>query len=193
MAKSATRMRFEQAFKEARNSGDKTFEFEGKSYSTRMAGEGESPKKSIPLPPKRDVPRENDPEKSYPAEPMEASPKGYYNQKLDDAAAAGPAVTVNSEMPQKRYGTVRSGFYRAGENDVQGPDMPPTTGRLRTVGGNMAETNAGYPTDKSEDNSGYRKGGMVKKKSGGMMKKKSGGSVRGAGIAQRGKGKMRMC
>ena len=193
MAKSATRMRFEQAFKEARNSGDKTFEFEGKSYSTRMAGEGESPKKSIPLPPKRDVPRENDPEKSYPAEPMEASPKGYYNQKLDDAAAAGPAVTVNSEMPQKRYGTVRSGFYRAGENDVQGPDMPPTTGRLRTVGGNMAETNAGYPTDKSEDNSGYRKGGMVEKKSGGMMKKKSGGSVRGAGIAQRGKGKMRMC
>jgi hypothetical protein len=57
----------------------------------------------------------------------------------------------------------------------------------------MAETNAGYPTDKSESETGYRKGGMVKKKSGGMMKKKSGGSVRGAGIAQRGQGKMRMC
>jgi hypothetical protein len=39
----------------------------------------------------------------------------------------------------------------------------------------------------------YRKGGMVKKKSSGAVKMKSGGSVRGAGIAQRGKGKMRMC
>jgi hypothetical protein len=129
----------------------------------------------------------DDPEK--PAPPMEASPKGYYNQKLDDAAAAGPAVTVNSEMPQKRYGTVRSGFYRAGEDETQGPEKPPTTGRLRTVGAKMAEENAGYPTEET----GYRKGGMVKKKSGGMMKKKSGGSVRGGGIAQRGQGKMRMC
>lgn len=198
MAKSAMRMRFDRAFREARDAGEKTFEFEGKSYNTRMAGEGGSPKKSTPLPPRRDVPREDDPEK--PAPSMESSPRGYYNQKLDDAAAAGPAVTVNSEMPQRRYGTVRSGFYRAGEDEVQGPEKPPTTGRLRTVGAKMAEENAGYPTDSSEE-TGYRKGGMVKKKSGGMMKKKSGGTVkmksggavRGGGIAQRGQGKMRMC
>jgi len=183
-------MRFEQAFKEARNSGDKTFEFEGKSYSTRMAGEGGSSKKSVPLPPKRDIPRVDDPEKSYPSE--EASPRGYYNQKLNDDAEKGSSVTVNSDMKQGRYGTVRSGFYRAGENDVQAPEKPPTTGRLRTVGQNMVEKNAGFPVDKEsvskpiegyEDS--YRKGGMVKKK--------SGGSVRGAGIAQRGQGKMRMC
>jgi hypothetical protein len=64
----------------------------------------------------------------------------------------------------------------------------------------MAEENAGYPINPS-DETGYRKGGMVKKKSGGTMKKnyggmvkmKSGGAVRGGGIAQRGQGKMRMC
>jgi hypothetical protein len=90
------------------------------------------------------------------------------------------------------------------ENDstdaVQGPEKPPTTGRLRTVGQNMVEKNAGFPVDKEsvskpvegyEDS--YRKGGMVKKKSSGMMSMKSGGAVRGAGIAQRGRGKMRMC
>lgn len=37
----------------------------------------------------------------------------------------------------------------------------------------------------SSSGSRYKKGGMVKKK--------SGGSVRGAGLAQRGQGKMRMC
>jgi len=181
MAKSATRMRFEQAFRDARNSGEKTFEFEGKSYSTRMAGEGKSAEKSIPLPPKRDIPREDDPEKTAP--PMESTP----------TPMRRPPGSVG-EAPRAR----RSPFERMpnpyeAEPQVQGPEKPPTTGRLRTFGGNMAETNAGYPTDKSESETGYRKGGMVKKKSGGMMKKKSGGSVRGAGIAQRGQGKMRMC
>ena len=56
------------------------------------------------------------------------------------------------------------------------------------------------PEDNPEEG-GFRKGGAVKMKSGGMMKKnyggmvkmKSGGSVRGAGAAQRGQGKMRVC
>jgi hypothetical protein len=93
-------------------------------------------------------------------------------------------------------------------NEVQGPEKPPTTGRLRTVGQNYVEKNAGMPSDAATVSKpvegyeeSYRKGGMVKKKSGGMMKKnyggmvkmKSGGAVRGAGAAQRGQGKMRMC
>jgi hypothetical protein len=180
MAKSATRMRFERAFRDARDAGEKTFEFEGKSYSTKM--------KATPTPPKRDVPRVDD----------EPSPP--YSDAPSPSAVARPAPAESSVVtdPQtgivpRRYGTVRSGFYRAGENEVQGPEKPPTMGRLRTVGGNMAETNAGYPAEKPLEETGYRKGGMVKKKSGGMMKKKSGGSVRGGGIAQRGHGKMRMC
>ena len=156
MAKSATRMRFDRAFKDARDSGDKTFEFEGKSYNTRIAGEGKSSGKSVPLPPKRDVPTVEDPEKKYPEEPVEASPRGYYNQKLNEDGESKPFFKLNSEMPQKRYGTVRTG------------------------------------EESTSSEEGYRKGGMVKKKSGGMMKK-SGGSVRGAGVAQRGQGKMRMC
>ena len=180
MAKSAMRMRFDRAFKEARDAGEKTFEFEGKSYNTRMAGEGGASKRSAPLPPMRDIPREDDPEK--PAPPMESTP----TPRRRPSGNAG-------EAPMAR----RSPFERMpnpyeAEAQVQGPQKPPTMGRLRAVGAKMAEENAGYPINPS-DETGYRKGGMVKKKSGGMMKKKSGGSVRGGGIAQRGQGKMRMC
>jgi hypothetical protein len=175
-------MRFEQAFKEARNSGDKTFEFEGKSYSTRMAGEGKSAEKPIPTPPKRDVPREDDPEK--PAPPAEAAIPTPMRRPSGNAGEA----PIGRRSPFERMPNP----YEAESPDaVQGPEKPPTTGRLRTFGGKMAEENAGYPINPS-DETGYRKGGMVKKKSGGMTKK-SGGSVRGAGIAQRGQGKMRMC
>jgi len=183
MAKSATRMRFEQAFRDARNSGEKTFEFEGKSYSTRMAGGGKSAEKSIPTPPKRDVPREDDPEK--PAPSMESIP----TPMRRPSGNAGEAP-VSRRSPFER---MPNPYDAESPDAVQGPQKPPTMGRLRTFGGNMAETNAGYPSEKPMEETAYRKGGMVKKKSGGMMKKKSGGSVRGGGIAQRGQGKMRMC
>lgn len=186
MAKSATRMRFERAFRDARNSGDKTFEFEGKSYSTRMAGEGKSAEKSIPTPPKRDVPREDDPEK--PAPPAEAA---------IPTPMRRPSGNAGEDPTGRRSPFERMPNPYEAEAQVQGPEKPPTTGRLRTVGAKMAEENAGYPTEET----GYRKGGMVKKKSGGMVKKKSGGAVkmksggavRGGGIAQRGQGKMRVC
>jgi len=181
MAKSATRMRFEQAFKEARNSGDKTFEFEGKSYSTKT--------KPTPTPPKRDVPREDD-FPSTPDAPSQEKPQPMRRPSGNAGEAPMARRSPFERMPNP---------YEA-EAQVQGPEKPPTTGRLRTFGGKMAEENAGYPINPS-DETGYRKGGMVKKKSGGMMKKnyggmvkmKSGGAVRGAGIAQRGQGKMRMC
>lgn len=186
MAKSATRMRFEQAFRDARNSGEKTFEFEGKSYSTRMAGDGGASKKSAPLPPTRDVPREDDPEKSFTDYPDMKTPPAPMRRPSGDAGAAPVGRRSMFERMPNPYDKESPGA-------VQGPEKPPTTGRLRTVGGNMAETNAGYPSEKPMEETAYRKGGMVKKKSGGMMKKKSGGSVRGAGAAQRGQGKMRMC
>jgi len=46
MAKSNTRKRFEEKFRTERAAGNKTFEFEGKMYSTELA-------KAAPLPPKR--------------------------------------------------------------------------------------------------------------------------------------------
>jgi hypothetical protein len=182
-------MRFERAFKDARDAGEKTFEFEGKSYNTKM--------KSTPMPPKRDVPRMDDfpstpdapsQEKSYPAEVEKPQPMRRPSGNAGEAPMARRSPIERMPNP-----------YEA-EAQVQGPEKPPTTGRLRTVGAKMAEENAGYPINPS-DETGYRKGGMVKKKSGGtmkknyggMMKKKSGGAVRGAGIAQRGQGKMRMC
>jgi len=189
MAKSAMRMRFDRAFKEARDAGEKTFEFEGKSYNTRMAGEGGASKRSAPLPPTRDIPREGDPEK--PAPPMESTPTPMRRPSGNAGEAPRARRSPFERMPNP---------YEA-EAQVQGtPAPPPKTGRLKPLGQNIVETNAGYPINPS-DETGYRKGGMVKKKSsgavkmksGGMVKKKSGGAVRGAGAAQRGQGKMRMC
>ena len=173
-------MRFEQAFKDARNSGDKTFEFEGKSYSTRMAGEGKSAEKSIPTPPKRDVPREDDPEKTYPAEPVEASPRGYYyNQKLNESADVQSPPTTPKKSRTSMFERMPNPYEKAAKSDAAKPPAPDLVPDI-------------YKGERQVPDQQYRKGGMVKKKSGGTMKK-SGGSVRGAGIAQRGQGKMRMC
>jgi hypothetical protein len=192
-------MRFEQAFRDAQNSGDKTFEFEGKSYSTKM--------KPTPTPPKRDVPREDD----FPSTPDAPSQEKSYPAEVEKPQPMRRPSGNAGEAPRAR----RSPFERMpnpyeadSSNEVQGPEKPSTTGRLRTVGQNYVEKNAGMPTDAATVSKpvegyeeSYRKGGAVKKKSGGTMKKnyggavkmKSGGSVRGAGIAQRGQGKMRMC
>jgi len=188
MAKSAMRMRFDRAFREARDAGEKTFEFEGKSYSTRMAGEGGASKRSAPFPPMRDIPREDDPEK--PAPPMESTPTPMRRPSGNAGEAPMARRSPIERMPNP---------YEA---QVQGtPAPPPKTGRLKPLGQNIVETNAGFPMEKPPEETAFRKGGMVKKKSdgtmkknyGGMVKMKSGGAVRGAGIAQRGQGKMRMC
>jgi hypothetical protein len=183
-------MRFEQAFKDARNSGDKTFEFEGKSYSTRMAGEGGSSKKSAPLPPTRDIPREDD----APLPPTRDIPR------VNDPEKSYKDMGTAPKARRSMFERMPNPYENDSPDAVKGVEKPPTTGRLRTVGQNMVEKNAGMPSDAATVSKpvegyeeSYRKGGMVKKKSGGMMKKKSGGSVRGAGIAQRGQGKMRMC
>jgi hypothetical protein len=183
-------MRFERAFREARDSGDKTFEFEGKSYSARMAGEGGSSKKSAPLPPTRDIPREDD----APLPPTRDIPR------VNDPEKSYKGVDPAPKSRRSMFERMPSPYENDSPDAVKGPEKPPTTGRLRTVGQNMVEKNAGFPVDKAtvskpvegyEDS--YRKGGMVRKKSSGMVSMKSGGAVRGAGTAQRGRGKMRMC
>jgi len=179
MAKSATRMRFDRAFRDARDSGDKTFEFEGKSYSTRIAGEGKSTEKSIPLPPKRDVPIVEDPEKKYPEEPVEASPRDYYNQKLSESSDVQVPPTAPKKSRTSMFERMPNPYEKAAKSDAT---EAPSADLVPDI----------YKGERQVPDQQYRKGGMVKKKSGGMMKNKSGGAVRGAGVAQRGQGKMRM-
>jgi hypothetical protein len=195
-------MRFERAFKEARDSGDKTFEFEGKSYNTRIAAES----KSAPLPPKRDIPRVDDPEKTYPEEAATPLPPKRDIPRVDDPPKARRSMFERMPNPYEKDKQSEADS----SNDVQGPPTAPKKSRTsifermpnpykNAAKGDATEAPAPdlvpdiYKGERQVPDQQYRKGGMVKKKSGGMMKKKSGGSVRGAGIAQRGQGKMRMC
>jgi hypothetical protein len=219
MAKSATRMRFDRAYKEARDNGEKTFDFEGKSYNTRMAGEGSSAYGKSMASGGRNKARSGEDsaggeeirsagqantvesEDMSTGSDMAASaarngtrginqpdvvtgPKtgivprryGTYRTGENDTTESKPFFTLNSDMPQRRYGTVGK-VQESTAPEASSPDLVPDI----------------YKGERQVPDQQYRKGGMVKKKSGGMMKKKSGGAVRGAGIAQRGQGKMRMC
>ena len=232
MAKTATRMRFERAYKEARDNGEKTFDFEGKSYNTRMSGEGSSAYGKNMASGARNKARASEDAASGeeirasgrartvesedmaagadmaasaarnstpPAAPATPSnpvtdpqtgivPRRYGTFRAGESTAGDgkPFFTLNSDMPQRRYGTVRTG-----ENDAADAEAASVKDAAQKAEGlsrqkAMAE---GFKSSRElmekADESGYRKGGMVKKK--------SGGSVRGAGIAQRGQGKMRMC
>jgi hypothetical protein len=200
-------MRFEQAYKEARDNGEKTFDFEGKSYNTRMSGEGSSTYNKNMASGSRNKDRSKEDASS--GEEMRAAGRARTVESEDMATGSDMAASAARNGTQginqpdvvtgpktgivpRRYGT-----YRTGENDTSTPseskpfftlnsDMPQRRyGTVRT-----GEESTASDTSSEQ---GYRRGGVVKKKSGGAMKKKSGGSVRGAGIAQRGQGKMRMC
>ena len=219
MAKSATRTRFDRAYKEARDNGEKTFDFEGKSYNTRMAGEGSSAYgKSMASGARnkarasedassgeeiRSAGRANTVESEDMASgsDMAASaarngtrginqpdvvtgPKtgivprtyGTFRTGESDTSESKPFFTLNSDMPQRRYGTVGK-VQESTAPEAGSPDLVPDI----------------YKGERQVPDQQYRKGGAVKKNYGGMVKMKSGGAVRGAGIAQRGQGKMRMC
>jgi hypothetical protein len=185
-------MRFEQAYKEARDNGEKTFEFEGKSYTTRMAGEGSSAYGKSMAAGARNKARSS--EDAAGGEEIRAAGRAKTVESEDMAAGSDMAAsaarnssdTINKPdvvtgpktgIVPRRYGTYRTGEDNAGESKpffTLNSEMPQK--RYGTVRTGEGETS-------SEE--GYKKGGMVKKK--------SGGSVRGAGIAERGRGKMRMC
>jgi len=237
MAKSATRMRFEQAYKEARDNGEKTFDFEGKAYNTRMSGEGSSSYGKNMASGARNKTKSGEDAaegegiraagraKTVESEDMAAGsdmaasaarnstrsiarpdpvtdpqtgivPRRYGTFRTGESNTGDgkPFFTLNSEMKQGRFGTVRTG-----ENDAADAASASAKDEAQKAEG-MSRQKAmaeGFKSSRElmekADESGYRKGGMVKKKSGGAVKMKSGGSVRGAGIAQRGQGKMRMC
>jgi hypothetical protein len=193
-------MRFDRAYKEARDNGEKTFEFEGKSYTTRMAGEGSSAYGKNMSAGARNKGRAS--EDAAGGEEIRAAGRAKTAESEDMAAGSDMAAsaarnssnTINQPdvvtapktgIVPRRYGTVRTGEGGSGDGKPffsLNSEMPQK--RYGTVRTGEGETS-------SEE--GYKKGGMVKKKSSGMVSMKSGGAVRGAGIAQRGRGKMRMC
>lgn len=191
MAKSTTRSRFDAAYAEARSNGEKTFEFDGKSYNTRMAGEGSSTYNKTLSAGARNKARSS--EDASGGEEIRAAGRAKTVESEDMAsgsdmaasAARNSSDTINQPdvvtgpktgIVPRRYGT-----YRAGEGD-SGESKP-----FFTLNSEMPQKRYGTVRTGENDTSSeqtYKKGGMVSMK--------SGGSVRGAGVAQRGQGKMRM-
>lgn len=164
MAVSSTRKAFNEAFRAAADSGAKTFEFEGKSYSTKMAPAKTTSSRGLGGLPSRKSSKDI---ADYPTSAVR--PGKVERSKLEDmdimpkAKSSGFSVGLGAEPIEDvraREENMRSSLKSMAESD-----LTPKAGSR--------------PTDDS-DTMGYRKGGMVKAKR---------TSKRGCGIATKGFGK----
>jgi hypothetical protein len=176
MAKSPTRSRFDAAYTDARSNGEKTFEFEGKSYNTRMAGENSSAYNKTLSAGGRNKARSSEDISS--GEEIRAAGRAKTVESED--MFSGSDMVVSADKPEAMTRKRETSSDAASEKEA----AQKAEGMSRQKA--MAE---GFKSsreliEKAEE-SRYRKGGMVSMK--------GGGSVRGAGLAQRGQGKIRIC
>jgi hypothetical protein len=157
---------FGKAFREARASGDKTFTFNGKKYTTEMAPEEQ---KSVGGKPKLGA----------------SVPRDSYTRR-------GEIMTSKNAKPRDEY--VRSGQKSFDtETEFVPPDMSkykPRRDPEALTETNKPGTSTRYENTDTSDMT-YKRGGKVKKMASGGMTSKA--SSRGDGIAQRGKTRGKMC
>jgi len=190
MAKSDTRKRFEERFRAEREAGNATFEFEGKTYSTKLAEE--MPAKKVPMPtprPKDLTPLDETPPakslsdfyKKYP----DSLPEKYAPE--EDTKSTGPQT--EAQRVSRAIGDVRKSIRpnMSADEDAAAMAAIRRAREANIQAGNRADEAILPGSTYSRQT--YKKGGMVKSKAS-SSKPKSG--VRGAGIAVKGRGKMRM-
>ena len=162
---------FGKAFREARSSGDKTFTFNGKKYTTDMAPEEQ---KSVGGKPKLDeyVPRDSDTRKGEIMRSKNAIPRDSFAKKSrieERAMREANAAPAGSE-------------YTSTEDFMGMKDMA---------------SKSNYVNDEKMGGvrGGYNRGGAVKKMNMGGMGYAKGGSAssRADGIAVKGKTRGKMC
>ena len=155
---------FGKAFRAARSSGDKTFTFNGKKYTTEMAPEEQ---KSVGGKPKLDeyVPRDSDTRKGEIMRSKNAIPRDSFAKKSRIA-----------ERAMREANAAPSGSEYTSTKDFMGM-------------GEMADK-APYQEDEMMGGvkGGYKHGGKVKKMANGGS-----ASSRGDGIATKGKTRGKMC
>jgi len=161
---------FKEAFKDAREEGKKTFEWNGKKYSTEM----ESPKASMDS----GVPKKDKSD--------EKVGKGYEDVGKEDKRSRGVAAGLGAAAVGLGGAALLSGMKRSEEKRK---DREMSKGRedrsMRSPVRNISPEEAAF---ENEGGRYYKKGGKVKKMAGGGS-----ASSRGDGIAMRGKTKGRMC
>jgi hypothetical protein len=161
---------FKEAFKEAREEGKKTFEWNGKRYSTEM----ESPKASMDS----GVPKKDKSD--------EKVGKGYEDVGKEDKRNRGTAAALGAAAVGLGGAALLSGMKRS---EQQRKDREMSKGKedrsMKSPVRNISPEEAAF---ENEGGRYYKKGGKVKNMAGGGS-----ASSRGDGIAQRGKTKGRMC
>lgn len=171
-SKAPSKVSFKSAFAEARKAGDKTFEWEGKKYTTDIAGAKKpTEKKSESVTEKKPAPAKTEPAK---AEPVKAEKKD---------SGFGPKNTfLTKDRLDKSKTAMRSGW----SNPFEGVSKAIGEGnRIAAVDREQRKERVAAKGD-----AGMKRGGAVKKMASGGS---ASASRRGDGIAQRGKtrGKMR--
>lgn len=212
MAISEIRKRFNEAFREARNSGDSTFEFEGKKYTTKLAGDA-APKARKSAPDTGDE-TERLSKRAPSAEYTDESVR-YAKRAPVDAASLIPrdsrapvagesasgselgrniSNTLAAMGPGKLAGLGAVGMEMGGAKKAQEAYNRAAATRRTEEGFSPAEAIARRRMmEEASFEGGMKRGGKVKKMAkGGMTSKMSSASRRGDGIATKGKTRGRM-
>lgn len=165
---------FGAAFRAAREAGDKTFTWRGKSYGTKLAGEGSSTPRRAPV--RKSTPTPVDARRSD-----NPAPSSRIQQDYDRGAAMRKSLTPTSErVTPDMIAAVRR---------FAGPDVPaynafgdkPSAAQLQRQSEARARAAANWKKAGETVASGKKKGGSVKKSCGGMKYAK-GGSVDGCAV-----------
>jgi hypothetical protein len=169
---------FGKAFRAARDSGDKEFEFEGKKYNTKMKEEGSAPAKK--------------------AETSKATSSGYSSGDTRSKPAPKPStdftpgkVPSSEQAAANREAVVDKAKSIAGSiGDYVRNFETPAERRSREAKNPTPKSSSStdYNEDALSSGSAMKRGGAVKKMASGGM-----ASSRADGIAQRGKTRGKMC
>ena len=157
--------KFQQAFKDARASGEKEFEFNGKKYNTKYKEEAPAPAKKAPAPEAKQI--SSDPAKDTSKAPAEEKP--YRSKNLTDLIGLSSNVKKTTTEPtpkedSKEASGDKKSWWTTPNANLQRGSLP-SGKEIRAALG-----------------SSYKKGGSV-----------SSASKRADGIAQKGKTRGKMC
>jgi hypothetical protein len=175
---------FGKAFRAARDSGDKEFEYEGKKYNTKLKEEDSAPAKKAPKsssdedmsPTKANALKINGASTDSARDTDSLKTTSLKNKPAPAAAAAPAAKTSTDFTPGKVPSSEQAAANRAAAVD-----------KVKSVAGSIGDYFSNFKTpaerrsDEAKQSTGMKKGGSVS------------ASSRGDGIAQRGKTRGKMC
>jgi hypothetical protein len=165
--------KFQQAFKDARASGETEFEFNGKKYNTKYKEEAPAPAKKAPAPEAKQI--SSDPAKDTSKAPAEEKP--YRSKNLTDLIGLSSNVKKTTAEPTRKEDS------KEASGDKKSWWTTPNANLQR--GSAPSGKDGSFPSGKeirAALGSSYKKGGSV-----------SSASKRADGIAQKGKTRGKMC